>query len=74
MALITSEDGTYDYVDATVEEDGIHLEYKVSELAIVGSDIIDEPGAMGWSEADVRRIVADYLEIIDGAKLIDITF
>ena len=72
--MITCEDGTYDYVDATVDEDGIHLEYKVSELAIVGCDLIDDPSAVDWSEADVRRVVAEYLGIVDGVKQIDVTF
>lgn len=72
--MIYSEDGNYDYVDAYVNDDGIGLEYKVSELPICGSDSIDEPEAKNWSEDDVRHVVASFLGITSGLNEIDVQF
>ena len=72
--MITTDDGNYDYVDAYVNEDGIGLEYKCSELPIAGSDFIDDPGAVNWTDRDVREVVASYLGVTSGVDEIDVQF
>ena len=72
--MIITDDGNYDYVDAYVGEDGITLEYKCSELPIAGSDMIDDPEAVNWSDNDIRDVVALHLGIIEGSNEIDVIF
>ena len=69
---IKCEDGTYEYVKATVNEDGIHLRYKATELEIAGRDFIDDHSANVWSNGDIQDVVASILGITEGKNEIEV--
>lgn len=72
--MIKAEEGTYDYVKATVTEDGISLKYKCSELDRPGSDSIDDDTANTWTLRDIQKVVAQQLGITAGSEEIEVIF
>lgn len=72
--MIKCDEGTYDFVKATVTEEGIRLSYQCTGLTIKGSDFIDDESANTWSDRDIQKVVAQHLAITDGEKEIEIIF
>lgn len=60
---IQSDDGTYDWIRATVTNDGIEMVYKTTELTNVGSDMLDDECAKDWDDKDVLEQVASMLSL-----------
>ena len=59
--MINCEDGTYDWIRATVRNDGIHLHYQVTGLKITGSDTAGDDSAKEWTDNQVRDVIAMHL-------------
>ncbi len=72
--MIKCDDGTYDFIKATVRDDGILLQYRATDLPISGSDFIDDESANQWTDREIRDMAASYLNVTSGKKEIEVLF
>ena len=71
---IKSEEGTYKYIKATVQIDGIALNYQIPESPVAGSDFIDDDTARTWRDYEIRDTAARWLGVTEGADEIEVVF
>ena len=63
-----ASDGTYDWIHATVTEQGISMTYQVTGLERQGSDFLDDEGAQDWDDDDVLKQIALMLSLDTSPK------
>ncbi len=73
--MICQNNGSiYDFIRATVTEEGIRLLYKHSELDVSSSDFISDSKAIGWSVIGIRVAVAACLGVLSGVNEIEVNY
>lgn len=73
--MVPSQDGTYDYVQAIVRDDGIELRYQVTGAHAPGKSFISEPWLSRMPSEDIQMVAAGYLGVLkEGESQVVVSF
>jgi hypothetical protein len=73
--LRCEEDGTYDWVTATVDCGDVRLDYQATGLKVQGRDGFSEDNLGEWSEDDIKDVAGSMLGIVkEDRKYIEVGY